>query len=94
MARRQWGASGPGIWPFSAVRRGRWKLIYDHARGRFELYDLELDVGEASDLAAERPQLVASLAEELSVWIERVGADMSIVRETGDPVPLPREVAR
>ncbi|MFT5205275.1 MAG: arylsulfatase A-like enzyme, partial [Phycisphaerales bacterium] len=27
----QWGASGPGIEPFTAIRQGKWKLIFFHA---------------------------------------------------------------
>ena len=42
-----------------AVVRGRWKLI-DGPRGH-ELYDTRSDPGELTDLAGERPELVAEL---------------------------------
>lgn len=87
-----WGLEGPGIQPFSAVRRGRHKLVYFHGPRRCELYDLESDVGEMRDLARERPVLLRTLAEDLSAWAERVGARMSIDRGTNEEVPLPREV--
>jgi arylsulfatase A-like enzyme len=86
-----WGANGPGIWPFSSVRHGRWKLIFDHARGAFELYDLERDLSEARDLSGEKPERVGALAEELSLWLESTEARMSVVRETGQAVKMPRE---
>lgn len=43
------------------IRHGRWKYIY-HVGFRPELYDLEADPGETSDLA-ERPDMVPALAE-------------------------------
>jgi arylsulfatase A-like enzyme len=86
-----WGANGPGIWPFSSVRRGRWKLIFDHAQTSFELYDLEQDLSEAHDLADKEPEVVGALAEELSLWLESTGASMSVVTESGRAVKMPRE---
>ena len=56
-----WGATGPGIEPYSAVRDGDLKLIWFYDRGAAELYDLKTDLGEANDLAARRPADVARL---------------------------------
>ena len=86
-----WGANGPGIWPFSSVRKGRWKLIFDHAKTSFELYDLEQDLSEAHDLASKESEVVSALAEELSLWLENTGAGMSVVTESGQAVKMPRE---
>jgi len=60
-----WGVTGPGIEPFSAVRDGDLKLIWFYDRGAAELYDVERDVGETVDLAAQRPAEVARLRELL-----------------------------
>ena len=89
-----WGVHGPGIWPFSAVRRGDWKLLYRHADRGFELYDLGRDPGERRDLAAREPERVRALAEDLSAWFERTGAQLSLELESGAPIELPREAAR
>lgn len=86
-----WGADGPGIWPFSSVRRGRWKLIFDHSQTTFELYDLQRDLSEAHDLAGTEPEVVDALAEELSLWLESTGGCMSVVTESGQAVKMPRE---
>jgi len=85
----QWGAPGPGIEPFSAVRQGAFKLIHFHAGGRFELYDLSNDLGETTNLADQQPDRVRTLAATLLDWIEARGVQLSIERETGRPVSLP-----
>ena len=87
-----WGAVGPGVWPFSAVRRGPWKLIYRHDDQTVELYHLKRDLGEESNVAHECPEVAQSLAEELSLWLERVDGKMSLQKETLEEVPLPRIV--
>lgn len=88
-----WGVQGPGIFPFSALRSGDWKLIYRHGDHGLELYDLARDLGEEHDLAADEPGRVRALAEILSLRLEEVGAQMSIDSATGLPVPLPRAAA-
>jgi len=90
----QWGASGPGIWPFTSIRRGDWKLIYFHAGRRFELYNLADDIGETHDLAMEMPDKVHELAQVMDAWIDQTGAQLSIDRKTGRPVERPGESAR
>ena len=49
-----------------AVRAGRWKLV-DNA-GKIELFDLEADLGEKNDLAAERPDVVQRLRASFDNW--------------------------
>ena len=51
----------------NAVRQGPWKLV---AVGEAapELYNLAEDIGESSDLSAERPELAAQLLSELQAW--------------------------
>jgi arylsulfatase len=71
-----------------AVRVGRWKLvsyyneIHEEMRrvgtgrrtGRWELYDLEIDRTEQSDLARENPDKVQELSAKFRIWANRVGA--------------------
>jgi arylsulfatase A-like enzyme len=85
----QWGAPGPGIHPFSAIRRGRWKLVYFHAERRFELFDLRDDPGETRDLSAERPELTSDLASVMGAWLRARDAQMSIDKSSGEPVGIP-----
>jgi arylsulfatase A-like enzyme len=89
---------GLGIEPFSAVRKGQWKLIYFYGDGvsdgkgydpRVELYDLSKDIGEARNLAESKPEKAAELQEMLSRWLKEVGAGIPIVSATGRAADLP-----
>jgi arylsulfatase A-like enzyme len=50
----------------TAVRSGRWKLVNN--QGKIELFDLESDIGEKTDLAAQKPDIVAQLREKFETW--------------------------
>jgi arylsulfatase A-like enzyme len=50
----------------TAVRSGRWKLVNN--RGKIELFDLQADVGEKTDLAAQKPEIVAQLRQKFDTW--------------------------
>jgi arylsulfatase A-like enzyme len=50
----------------TAVRAGRWKLVNNP--GKTELFDLEADTGEKSDLAAQKPEIVARLRQAYEDW--------------------------
>lgn len=56
-----------------AVRAGQWKLVTRETgrNGRWELYDLEADRVESTDLAGKYPERVAALAEQWQAWAER-----------------------
>ena len=87
-----WGPGGPGIGPSSTIRRGDWKLIYyhDHARrDRYELFNLRQDLGERTNLSAQKPDIRRSLARELAEHLRSAGATMPVVKATGKPVPMP-----
>jgi arylsulfatase A-like enzyme len=59
-----------------AVRSGKWKLLVDG--NQLMLFDLSVDPGERSDLAARRPELVVALKKLLAAW----EADVDRGRET------------
>ena len=50
------------------MRLGRWKLIEFFESGACELYDLNEDIGERSDLASQRPDMVSKLRGLLHDW--------------------------
>ena len=45
---------------YQAIRKGNWKGIRYNLK-EFELFDLAQDIGEANNIAAEHPQVVAEL---------------------------------
>jgi arylsulfatase A-like enzyme len=49
-----------------AVRFAQWKLLVD--AGQLLLFDLSVDPGEQTDLAARRPDLIATLKHLLAEW--------------------------
>ena len=75
--------------PSSAVRQGDWKLIYQHAGRRLELYNLAEDIGETTNLAEEQAETRDRLAAILADFLEESGALMTIDKSTGRPTPLP-----
>ncbi len=75
---------GSGAAPSGAVRRGSFKLIEFFEDGRLELYNVERDVGERENLAAEMPDTVQALHEALRRWRLAVSAQMPERRESGN----------
>jgi arylsulfatase A len=75
-----WGAT-----PAAAVRQGRYKLIH-HFGDRFgpdgkylpgeafELFDLDTDLGETTDLSTALPEITTALRAQLATWIADMGA--------------------
>ncbi len=88
----QWGAPGPGIEPFTAIRHGRWKLICFHDGPRFELYDMATDLSETHNLLDTHPEVAQTMLDRLHTWIRQTGADLSVDRTTGAPIIIPRAV--
>jgi arylsulfatase A-like enzyme len=83
-----WGAAGPGIEPFSAVRHGDLKFIWFYQEGRGELYDVVADVGETKDLAALRPDDALRLRQLLRQHLKDCDAQVP-TRKDGSVVARP-----
>ena len=77
-----------GFGPFSAMRDGKWKVIYFHDREAWELYDLATDVGEESNLAERNPELLNRLARTLVARLEAMGAQYPVRKATGKAKPI------
>ncbi len=63
-----------------AVRKGKWKLrlpdlkvhygyVKDKGSGKLELYDLEADLGERTNLADDKPEIVAELQKLAQAFV-------------------------
>ncbi|TYA74364.1 sulfatase [Seonamhaeicola marinus] len=60
--------------PSSIIRENHWKLIHYWEDGRNELYNLETDPSEQTNLANTNTELVNTLETKLTNWLESVGA--------------------
>ncbi|NND99688.1 MAG: sulfatase [Pirellulaceae bacterium] len=54
--------------PCTVMRRGDWKLHEYFEDGGLELYDLKTDPGEKTNLAASRPDKLATMHAEMKRW--------------------------
>jgi arylsulfatase A-like enzyme/lysophospholipase L1-like esterase len=61
--------------PYSAVRRGDWKLIYLYATASWELYNLANDIGESTNLISTETDLHAVLSWFLVDDLENLQAN-------------------
>lgn len=59
------------------VLSGRYKLIREIETGRCELYDLEKDPRETTNIASENPDIVRQLSLELDEWEAHVTRDLA-----------------
>ena len=74
------------------IRKGPWKLIETFDPEGIELYNLEDDLSETTNLAAEKPELVRDLRRELDAWRRDVGAEMMRPNPDYDPtVQIPTQ---
>ena len=64
----------PTTTPVSAVRRGAWKLLHYYEDDSRELYNLESDLGEQSNLSQLHPEVADNLFDLLARWRREVGA--------------------
>lgn len=75
------------------LRRGRWKLVTSDApfaEERFELYDLESDPGETTNLRAEMPDVFDDMLQE---W-RATTAESGVVVSSGSRAPMDAERVR
>jgi arylsulfatase A-like enzyme len=74
-----------GATPGGAVRDGGYKLIDYYGEERFELYDLNADLGERNDLAVKMPEKARELRKKLHDWLRKVDAQMPTPNPDFDP---------
>ncbi|MBU3744369.1 MAG: sulfatase [Sediminibacterium sp.] len=75
--------TAPGINYHSAIREGKWKLVYNMRNGEHELYDIDSDIEELHNLAKENPTITNRLSRYMSEQLRKWNADMPIVKASG-----------
>jgi arylsulfatase A-like enzyme len=89
-------ARGPLFWhyphygnqggdPSSVIRSGPWKLIYYHEDGHDELYNLDKDPGERSNVLAGNRAKAEELRRRLDRWLAETGAKFPVPDSLYDP---------
>jgi len=68
-------AYGAGPLPDLSVREGDWKLLCEYDGSKPELYNVVTDRGEASNLAAKHPDVVARLTKSVLAWNQSMPQD-------------------
>jgi arylsulfatase A-like enzyme len=61
----------PPKWVDSAVMSQRWRLVHGK-----ELYDIQADPGQETDIAAQHPEVVQQLREDYEAWWKSLEDDM------------------
>ena len=71
--------AGEDTWrttPVGLIQEGPWKLMEFFEDHHLELYNLDQDIGETKNLAAEMPDKVKDLQTQMVAWRGQVGAKM------------------
>ena len=56
-----------------AVRDGQWKLVAKGVNGAWELYDMEADRTESTNLIQAKPELAEKMIAQYDAWAEHAG---------------------
>ncbi len=84
-----WGGIGPGIGPYSAIRKGNHKLIYYHEDQSIVLYNLRKDISELKDISLEEKELAGELKQRLGDFLRECNAQMPFRPGTKKRVDYP-----
>ena len=87
------------LYPFgneiaASIRQGDWKLLRffcdnDDFSDRYELYDLEKDIGETTDLYHKKNRKAKGLAKQLDKWLKDTEAVIPIPNPAYEPDAKP-----
>ena len=87
-----WGNEGPGINLNTAMRRGRYKLIYNYVTGEKELYDIPADISETTNLASVLLEITTFMSQRLGERLREMDAQRPVDATTGQPFPWPDDL--
>ena len=79
-----------GDTPHSAILLGNFKLLKFYETGERQLFDLDKDLAERTNLAATQPELATKLEQCLAQYLKEVGAAMPKPNPSYDPAKEPQ----
>jgi arylsulfatase A-like enzyme len=74
--------------PQSVVRSGKWKLVYSYETQDWDLFDLERDIAETTDVADSHPDVTKRLGLRLVRWLDNVDAPLATLRDGREPITV------
>ena len=80
-----WSSAGAkGKW---AIRSGNWKLVAE--KDRMELFDLEKDISETTDMSGKYPKVVSELTNKYNTWLDEMSMPLSNQGKRWEPDSAP-----
>lgn len=73
--------------PTFAMRDGRWKFLVNPDGSEAQLFDLEVDEGETTNLVSNQPKRAAAMAAQISAWCNDLGFAFDHEAPLTTPVP-------
>lgn len=67
--------------PVSVLLQNKWKLIRNHEDGRLELYNLQTDLSEKTDLSEQYPDIARKLDKQLKNWLKQTHAPVPVQKK-------------
>ncbi|NOU36282.1 MAG: sulfatase-like hydrolase/transferase [Kiritimatiellaceae bacterium] len=77
--------------PILAIRDGKWKLLMNPDSNRIELYDMESDPSEQSNLVANQPEIAVRLSKKVLAWQQTLPAGPLEKNAGKNDYPWPQE---
>lgn len=72
-----------------AVRKGKWKLVSTFPQKNWELYNIETDRGETTDVAKQYPDVVKELQADYIVWAKKNNVEDYAKLKPAIPMAIP-----
>ncbi|QDV47467.1 Choline-sulfatase [Stieleria neptunia] len=73
--------------PTFAIRDGHWKFLVNPDGSEAQLFDLESDEGETTNLLSVQPERAAAMARQIAAWADDVGFAFDDEAPLDAPVP-------
>ena len=73
--------------PTFALRDGRWKFMINPDGSESQLFDLDADEGETTNLFSRHPERAAVMASQISAWADDIGFSFDTKAALTPPLP-------